>query len=318
MARVLAITVNPALDLSIGIDRLTPGEVNRACAGRTNPAGKGHNVARVLAAHDHAVTVSGFLGTNNAGVFASAFAEWGVADACVRVAGETRTNVKLAEAGGRVTDVNVSGQPVREVDVRRLAGAIETALAGPLDAVVVAGSLPPGLTGAMLRDVLTPVARAGVPLWLDASGAALTAGLALAPGLIKPNDAELAAWAGRELVDTAGLVATGRELQARGAGEIAISRGAAGVLWLASAGGLAARAPTVNVVSTVAAGDTLVAGLLHGRLSGWVDAETLAFAVALSADAVTRVGVGRSDTPDFETLRRAVAIEMVDSRASVD
>ncbi|MES1955976.1 1-phosphofructokinase family hexose kinase [Salinisphaera hydrothermalis] len=318
MARVLTITLNPALDLSIGLARLAPGEVNRASACRTTAAGKGNNVARVLAAHGHEVSVTGFLGAGNAAVFEAAFADWGVTDRFVRVAGETRTNVKLAEADSRVTDINAPGATVGDADVSRLADELAAIASAPPDAVLMAGSWPPGLTAPMLERALAPLREAGIPLWLDASGAALETGLALAPVLIKPNEAELAACVGRSLGCDAGLLAAGRELQGRGVAEVAISRGADGVLWLAGSDGLAARAPEVPVESTVCAGDTLVAGLMHGRLSGWTDARTLAFAVALSADAVTRIGVGRSDTPAFESLLRAVTVYPVAVEAAVE
>ena len=191
-------------------------------------------------------------------------------------------------------------------------------VADPPAAIVLAGSLPPALSAALLHEALAPLLRADVPLWLDASDDALTAGLALPASLVKPNVDELAACVGRPLADATELVGAGRELQARGVAEVAISRGADGVLWLTGDETLAATAPAVTVENTVCAGDTLVAGLMHGRLSGWADTETLAFAVALSADAVTRIGVGQSDTPVFERLRGAVAVHAVDIDASVE
>lgn len=112
MAEVWTITLNPALKLSVGLDALASGQVQRAREGHTTAAGKGNNVACVLAAHGHTVTVTGFLGHDNAGLFESAFAAWGVRDALIRVPGETRTNVKLAETSGRVTDINLAGMVV--------------------------------------------------------------------------------------------------------------------------------------------------------------------------------------------------------------
>ena len=67
MSGVLAITLNPALDLSIGVDELVPGTLHRAREAATVAAGKGHNVACVLAALGHEVTVAGFLGDENDG-----------------------------------------------------------------------------------------------------------------------------------------------------------------------------------------------------------------------------------------------------------
>ncbi|WP_423821765.1 1-phosphofructokinase [Salinisphaera sp. SPP-AMP-43] len=315
MARVLAITLNPALDLSIGLDTLMPGTVHRAGEARSTPAGKGNNVARVLAAHGHQVTVSGFLGAANAGVFETAFADWGVADAFIRVAGETRTNVKLAESAGRVTDINTAGAAVADDDWAGLLAEIDSqAETQSFSAAVIAGSLPPGVAPARLAELVVRLNEFGVPVWLDTSGEALAAAIAACPAWVKPNVDELAAWAGRTLAEEATVLDAAAALQQAGVTNVVVSRGAAGVFWQGERQTLAATAPRVSVVSTVCAGDTLVAGLMHGRLSGWSDDDTLAFAVALSADAVTRIGVGRSDTAEFETLRQSVAVQAVVER----
>lgn len=314
MARVLAITLNPALDLTIGLDALAPGTVHRAGTARSTPAGKGNNVARVLADHGHEVTVTGFLGAANAGVFEAAFADWGVTDAFIRVAGETRTNVKLAESAGRVTDINTAGAAVADDDWARLLAEIDAQATQPFAAAVIAGSLPPGLAPACLAELVERLNGLGVPVWLDTSGKALDAAIAAHPAWAKPNVEELAAWAGRELADEGAVLEAAAALQYAGVADVVVSRGAAGVLWQGERQTLAASAPAVSVVSTVCAGDTLVAGFMHGRLSGWSDRDTLVFAVALSADAVTRIGVGRSDTPEFEYLSQAVAVHAVAER----
>ncbi|MET1380313.1 PfkB family carbohydrate kinase, partial [Staphylococcus aureus] len=75
----------------------------------------------------------------------------------------------------------------------------------------------------------------------------------LGPALAKPNADELAAWAGRELADEADLVVAARAMQAAGGREVAVSRGADGVLWLAGDAVWAAAAPPVRIVSTVGA-----------------------------------------------------------------
>lgn len=62
MAKILTLTLNPALDITIGLDTLRPGQVNRSQAQHSHAAGKGLNVAQVLADLGHSVTVGGFLG----------------------------------------------------------------------------------------------------------------------------------------------------------------------------------------------------------------------------------------------------------------
>lgn len=103
MAKILTLTLNPALDLTVELARLEPGQVNRSDAMHAHAAGKGVNVAQVLADLGHTLTVSGFLGEDNAQVFETLFAQRGFVDAFIRVPGETRSNIKLAEQDGRIT-----------------------------------------------------------------------------------------------------------------------------------------------------------------------------------------------------------------------
>ena len=104
MAHVLVVTLNPALDLSIQLPRLEPGAVNRTRSSHLAAAGKGLNVAQVLASLGHRVTLSGFLGADNDTAFVQACRRDGIEDASLRLPGETRINAKLAEDDGRVTD----------------------------------------------------------------------------------------------------------------------------------------------------------------------------------------------------------------------
>lgn len=312
MARVLAITLNPALDLSIALDRLAPGTVQRANATQTMPAGKGNNVARVLAAQGHAVTVSGFLGSDNAGAFEAAFAAWGVNDAFVRVAGATRTNVKLSEDDGRVTDLNAAGIHVSADDWARLERAIGAIGVEALDAVVLAGSLPPGVVPAQLAALIGDLRDRGVAVWLDTSGAALAAAVAAGPSVIKPNTAELAELTGHPVDTAADCEQAAATLLADGVECVCVSRGAQGFLWCRAGRNWLVRPPTVDVISTVCAGDTLLAGLLHGQLSDWDEPASLRFAAALSVDAVRRLGVGDAEAPDFEVLCAQIEMERLE------
>lgn len=88
MAKILTLTLNPALDLTVQLTRLEPGEVNRSDDMHTHAAGKGVNVAQVLADLGHQLTVSGFLGEDNPQAFETLFARRGFVDAFIRVPGK--------------------------------------------------------------------------------------------------------------------------------------------------------------------------------------------------------------------------------------
>ena len=62
MAKILSITLNPAIDLTVQLDQLKVGEVNRQLTAQSHAAGKGLNVAQVLKDLGHELIVSGFFG----------------------------------------------------------------------------------------------------------------------------------------------------------------------------------------------------------------------------------------------------------------
>lgn len=311
MAKILTLTLNPALDLSLRLERLVPGEVNRTQETHLEAAGKGVNVARVLVGLGHEVAVAGFLGADNDGPFLRAFQALGVEDACLRRPGETRINAKLAEADGRVTDINGPGLRLTAADLADLETDLAARLTDPArcpDALVIAGSLPPGLVPADLAGLITRLKAHGLPLWVDTSGAALDAAIAAGPAAVKPNEEELAAWAGESLDSAAARLRAGLRLHAAGVDEAVISAGAEGVLWVGRRGAWQALPPAVDVASTVGAGDTLVAAMLHGVLADWPAERTLRLATALSAEAVRHLGVGNPQAPDLHQLQQQTRV----------
>ncbi len=116
--KVVTVTLNPALDLTGNLDLLTAGTVNLVEKGSLHPAGKGVNVAKVLAELGADVTVTGLLGADNQEPFCQLFETLGVTDRFVRVNGASRINVKLVEASGQVSDINFPGVAVSEQDIK--------------------------------------------------------------------------------------------------------------------------------------------------------------------------------------------------------
>ncbi|UVJ46638.1 1-phosphofructokinase [Pseudomonas sp. LS1212] len=303
MARILTITLNPALDLTIELAELRLGEVNRSEALHSHAAGKGLNVAQVLADLGHSLTVSGFIGMDNQQPFDTLFARRGFVDAFIRVPGETRSNIKLAENGGRITDLNGPGLQVDENAQQALLARLERIAPGH-DAVVVAGSLPRGVSAQWLQTLLERLKAMGLKVALDTSGEALRAGLAAAPWLVKPNTEELAEAMGSG-VDQ---VVAARTLREQGVEHVVISHGAEGVNWFSNQPALQALPPKVRVASTVGAGDSLLAGMVHGLLGNHSAEQTLRTATAIAAMAVTQIGFGITDTERLALLEGDVRV----------
>jgi len=308
MARILTVTLNPALDLTVRLPRLDLGEVNRSESVLSQAAGKGLNVAQVLADLGHSLSVTGFLGADNVPPFEALFQRRGFVDAFVRVPGETRSNIKLAEGEGRITDINGPGPEVSAREQDALLERLER-IAGEHELVVVAGSLPRGVEPGWLRELLLSLKQRGLKVAFDSSGAALRAGLEAAPWLIKPNDAELAEACGHVLDSPAALAVQAEALRTRGIEQVVLSQGADGVRWFGSQGNWQAIPPKVEVASTVGAGDSLLAGMLHGLLAGWQAERVLRHATAVAALAVTQFEFGIGDAARLSRIEDDVQVQ---------
>lgn len=286
--KVVTITLNPALDLTGSLETLNKGSVSLVNQGSLHAAGKGVNVAKVLSDLGAKVTVTGFLGTDNQELFCQLFTEMGAQDKFVRVAGSTRINVKLVEQSGDVSDINFPGV---EVDAKAIAAFEQTLneLMAEHDYFVFAGSLPRGITPEQCATWIAHLQQNGKRVLFDSSRDALAKGLDSKPWLIKPNDEELSQFVGRHLTTQAQCLEAAESLSDKGIANIVVSMGAEGVLWLENGEWLQAKPPKMSVVSTVGAGDTLVAGLCWGHMQSKPKTELLSFATALSALAVSQV-----------------------------
>ena len=165
----------------------------------------------------------------------------------------------------------------------------------------------------LFADWLNQLYQAGVKVVLDSSNAALTAGLKAHPWLVKPNHRELEAWIGHPLNSLDEIIVAAKKLKAEGIANVIISMGANGSLWLSEQSVIQAQPPKCeNVVSTVGAGDSMVAGLIYGIEKGSSQAETLAFASAVSAFAVSQSNVGVSDIALLEPILANVKISVIE------
>jgi len=313
MAKILTLTMNPALDLTVQLGPLHIGQVNRSEAMLCHAAGKGINVAQVLADLGHELTVAGFLGVDNQQPFETLFTKRGFVDEFVRVPGETRSNIKLAESNGRITDLNGPGPEVSIQAQQALATRVEQ-IAGDFDAVVVAGSLPRGVDAQWLKTLLLRLNAMGLKVALDTSGAALRAGLEASPWMIKPNTEELADALDAPIISIAAQAQAAAALRQRGIEHVVISQGAEGVHWFSSNVALQALPPKVSVASTVGAGDSLLAGMVHGLLVGNKPEQTLRTATAIAAMAVTQIGFGINDAVQLKRLEGGVSVRTLSEK----
>ncbi|EKO3659354.1 1-phosphofructokinase [Vibrio metschnikovii] len=305
--KVVTITLNPALDLTGSMEKMHVGSVSLVQQGSLHAAGKGVNVAKVLSDLGAQVTVTGFLGQDNQEMFCQLFAEIGANDQFIRLPGATRINVKLVEQSGQVSDINFPGIHVNEQDIQRFEQRLFQ-LADDHEYFIIAGSLPSGLSPQRCATWIEQLGLLGKKVLFDSSREALIAGVDAKPWLIKPNEEELAQFVGHPLHSPEECQAAAQQLADKGIANIVVSMGAQGTMWLNQGQWLHAKPPKMPVVSTVGAGDTLVAGLCWGHMQNMDKSSLITFATALSALAVTQVGVGVPDINKVTALQNDIQL----------
>lgn len=303
---IATITLNPAIDRTVTIHNFTAGTVNRVEDVRSNPGGKGVNVASSLADAGHRVAVTGFLGRENTASFEALFTRKRIADHFVRISGQTRVGIKVVDpALSQTTDINFPGPAPATADLETLTQQIATLDAG---CFVLAGSLPPGVDPTIYRSLVTALKARGRRVVLDASGEPLPLALEARPHLFKPNIHELGELLGQSLKGEAAVVAAARELIARGIEQVVVSMGKDGACFVTANEVVIAKPPDVEVRSTVGAGDAMVAGIVSAQTRKLSLADTARLATAFSVHALTRTSEAADFTAAINSIQPQVQL----------
>ena len=283
---IVTLTPNPSVDRTVFVDDVVLGSVNRSRRSRSEPSGKGVNVALALHAHKvpvrAVVTAGGYVGAQLQQMLDAA----GLDTVVVPIAGEIRSNISLTQPNGSVTKVNEAGPQLDPDEADRLLAAVRSHIRGA-SWLVCAGSLPAGVPVDWYREVIEMAHSNGVPVAVDTSGDALAESLSAAPDLVKPNVDELAELTGRVPQTLGDVVDAAQEVRRRGARAVLASLGGDGAILVDATGALWGHAPVDTVVSTVGAGDAMLAGYLSCPHGG---GEALATALQWGAAAVQNEG----------------------------
>ncbi|WP_341675740.1 1-phosphofructokinase family hexose kinase [Niveibacterium sp. SC-1] len=308
---IVCIALNPAIDQTVELEQFTPGQLHRARAVKQEAGGKAINVAACLADAGIPVAVAGRLGRENAEDFRQLFDAKGIHDRLCYVAGHTRINTKLVDlSSGTTTEINLPGSLSDPEGIPVTAARIlRRAIAGDLTRWAIAsGSVPPGWAEDIYATGIHHLKRRGVMTVLDASGAALRAGLDAQPTIAKPNREELAELVGRPLGSVAEVVEAARALVAAGKVErlLCVSLGHEGALFLDQARCIHALPLPLSVRSTVGAGDAMVAGIVAAQLQKLDLDDCARVASAWSAAHLVHQGPGLGAIETLEALIASV------------
>ncbi|HEX9042636.1 MAG TPA: 1-phosphofructokinase family hexose kinase [Trebonia sp.] len=319
---ILVVCLNPALDITHHVENVDWAGVNRPTAVYARPGGKGVNVARTLQALGADVTLLGLVGGPTGNAIEADLSALGLSAAFTYTAGDTRRTFTVMDASGAVA---LFSEPGPEVSAAEWDGfraqysrAVDGAAQGGPAAVVLSGSLPPGLPADAYPTLIALAKAAAVPTLLDTSGAALRHGIAARPDIVKPNLNELAALIPGQAHDSGCLgtsqcaqtstIAAAAAVREAGAQSVVVSLGPDGLLAVTGDGCWHARPPAVVTGNATGAGDAVVAALAHGLVSGRPWPGRLRHAVVLGAATVASPVAGEFVAADYPAGLEAATV----------
>jgi tagatose 6-phosphate kinase len=311
--KILCVNLNAAIDKTLVVENFSLGAIHRPRAVIAQGGGKGANVARVVKTLGGEPIVTGFVGGPAGRFIETQLRREKIATAFVRVPGESRTCLSILDPTHHtLTEIYERGAPIARAALRELRARYR-ALLPRCALVTLSGSLPPNVPATFYADLIARAKKNAVPVLLDSSGDALRHGIAARPFLVKPNRAELGAFAQREL-------ATDRDI-ARAAQHIARVHQTIVVVSLGADGAIAARAenvwriaaPKIETVSAVGSGDAMLAGLAMSIARGATLIDAFALGAAAGAANALELGAGKLKRARVRALLRQVQIEKMEA-----
>ncbi|WP_289040423.1 1-phosphofructokinase family hexose kinase [uncultured Aliiroseovarius sp.] len=311
-ADILTITLNPALDISTGVDAVRPDEKLRCDAPLLDPGGGGINVARAIRLSGGSATafvaLAGFRGQQLAALLKAE----GVPMIPFSLNGETRMSLAVSDRqDGTQFRFVMPGPAWSDTTLAALCDQLSQVIAANTH-VVLSGSHPPGVPDDFPK-MLAGITRAkGAVLTLDTSGAALavqtTRDGAMAD-ILRLDNAESETLAGRALSNLADVATFAQSIVSDGhARAVVLALGAKGSVLATADQILHAATPPVPVVSKVGAGDSFVGAFTLSRAKGDDWSEALRHGTAAASAAVMSPATDLCRPDDLRSLLPQVKI----------
>lgn len=262
---IYTVTFNPSLDYILSLDQFHVGAVNRTSSERMHPGGKGINVSMVLKNLGVENTALGFLAGFTGKEIEARVQAFGCETRFIHVKkGCSRINVKIRAE--KESEINATGPAIGNEEIEMLMKQVEELKQG--DMLVLAGSIPKSLPDTIYMDILERLAGKEICTVVDATGSLLAKVLKYHPFLIKPNNYEMEEVFGVKIETDEELILYGKRMMEMGARNVLISKAGDGAILLAEDGQIyQSPAPEGQVINSVGAGDSMVAGFLAGYMN---------------------------------------------------
>lgn len=300
---ILTITLNPTVDKSTAVENIKPEKKLRCEAPKYEPGGGGINVSRGLVRLGLESKALFTSGGRTGKMLEDLLVKENVNPLPADIAAETRENFIVVDTShNEQYRFGMPGDAITKDEADNVLSLIDNLNPFP-EITVLSGSLPPGIDGNYFKKLVRLLKEKGSLVVADTSGEALSAALDEGVYLLKPNLGELGELMGKSELDNESADETAKQLVDEGKAEIVVvSLGPQGAILVSKDETIHVPAPSVKKLSTVGAGDSMVAGMVSILAKGGSFTEMARMGVACGSAATMATGTGLFTKENAERL----------------
>ena len=258
---IVTLTVNPAIDRTIQVDRLAFEDRAYILSSKDTPGGRGINSSNVIHSFGGDTVAILPAGGASGARFEEFLKDCGFPVVVVRIRNKVRTNLTIMDRHGLTIKLNEPGPTLDKAEVAKLDKAVRARLDG-VSWLMLCGSLPPGVPDDFYASLIAFAHHKKVQTLLDTDGEALRLGIEAHPTVVKPNQAEAERLLNTAMLTRNQYLSAAEQISRLGAESVILSLGSRGVVSAYKGEITEVVPPHTNAVSPIGAGDALAAAFL--------------------------------------------------------
>ena len=275
---IYTLTLNPAIDYYMDMDKLDEGELNKVNNSYTLAGGKGINVSKVLKNFGIDSIALGFCGGFTGEYIKADLNKYGIQDNFISLAENTRINVKI-KTEKKETEIMGKSPKILQENIDALLSIIDNVQDN--DILVLSGSVPSSVKEDIYKDIIHKTkSKNNVKIILDSRENAFKIAVKENVFLTKPNRKELSEYFGKDIRSVYDIITYAQQLVKDGSENVIVSLGKEGSALVNKDEAYIGNAPEGNLVSSVGSGDAMVAGIVYGISNNLSILDSYKYAIA--------------------------------------
>ncbi|WP_300366764.1 1-phosphofructokinase [Brachyspira sp.] len=259
---IYTLTLNPAIDYYMDMNKLDEGELNKVNNSYTLAGGKGINVSKVLKNFGVESIALGFCGGFTGEYIKSDLNKYGIKDNFITLSENSRINVKIKTTKNE-TEIMGKSPNISQENIDVLLSIIDSIKDN--DILILSGSVPISVKDDIYKDIIQKTkSKNNVKIILDSRENAFKIAVKEKVFLTKPNRKELSEYFGNDIRSVYDIITYAKELVKDGSENVLVSLGKEGSALVNKDEAYIGNAPNGQLVSSVGSGDAMVAGIVYG------------------------------------------------------